>query len=123
MDWKLLTKQELKDINVSVLSIVWNEEALSEATEGPGFDYAEKLSQAVYCLAVAIAQHHPFVDGNKRTATEAVRQFLTRNGQQPTSEQMEKVGGLINLLADDPPIGQNGFIGQLEHLLGLEDPA
>lgn len=125
MKWNLLSRAELLHINEKVMaeegevSAVLKEDALAEAVESPAFDYAETLADAVYVLAVAISQRHPFENGNKRTASKAVKKFLKRNGRIPTEGQMEGIADLIGGLADDDPMEKEDFITELEHILSL----
>ncbi len=119
MTWNLLTENEIKTINAKILGTAPDlpEGALSEATEGAVYDYAETLSQTVFFLARAIAQYHPFEDGNKRTATEAVRVFLCRNGITVTARQMADIAELIGQLADEDPIEKAKFTEEMDKIL------
>lgn len=61
---------------------------------------------AVYALA--IAQNHPFVDGNKRTAFVALEVFLRLNGCQFTVGDAEAVVVMLAMAAGELP--DNEFI-------------
>ena len=50
--------------------------------------YPTLLDKAA-ALMHSLAAHHLFYDGNKRTATEATRLFLTENGLTPTWDDAE----------------------------------
>lgn len=116
MAWNLLSKEELVEINKEIVEkgkgtfAIVNESALQEAAGSTCYEYENTLAGATYILAVNIAQHHPFADGNKRTATEAVRRFLKRNGSIPT---------LIGRLAVENPIDEDTFKVELNMILGL----
>jgi death-on-curing protein len=56
---------------------------------------------AVYALA--IAQNHPFVDGNKRTAFVALEVFLRLNGCQFTVGDAEAVVVMLAMAAGELP--------------------
>jgi death on curing protein len=56
---------------------------------------------AVYALA--IAQNHPFVDGNKRTAYVALEVFLRLNGCRFTAGDAEAVVMMLAMAAGELP--------------------
>ena len=62
-------------------------------------DYAELA--AVYALA--IAQNHPFVDGNKRTAFVALELFLRLNGCRLVVRDAEAVVAMLAMAAGELP--------------------
>jgi len=85
-----LTKNDLIAINERIRGTASagqiNESGLATAVEGPRFVFGGfRLSwpEKVVKVLLGLAQHHPFVDGNKRTAVEAVRTMYLRNGAQP----------------------------------------
>jgi death on curing protein len=58
---------------------------------------APDLASLAAAYAYGIARHHPFVDGNKRTALVAARTFLILNGVDLEATQDDKVLTFINL--------------------------
>ncbi len=56
------------------------EAALNRAVHGP-FTWAGTTAERAAFLLRGIAQDHPFVDGNKRTAFAATETFLHGNGR------------------------------------------
>lgn len=69
--------------------------ALARCRWGP-FVHGD-LAERAAMLMRGIAQDHPFVDGNKRTAWIAVRAFLERNGVELRAREWEAVGFTIRL--------------------------
>ncbi|MFQ5591969.1 MAG: type II toxin-antitoxin system death-on-curing family toxin [Phycisphaerae bacterium] len=55
------------------------------------------LAALAAAYAFAIAQNHPFVDGNKRTALVVCRTFLRLNGLDLTASQAEKYETFMRL--------------------------
>ena len=60
--------------------------------------YADLIAQAA-ALWESLAQHHPFIDGNKRTAFAATYTFLTINGAQLTASA-DKAFAFISSMHD-----------------------
>ena len=64
------------------------------------FAYGEKdLAVLAASYAFAIARTHPFVDGNKRTAFQAMYVFLGLNGMDLDAEEAEVVDVMVRLAA------------------------
>jgi death on curing protein len=57
-----------------------------------GADLYPDLYQKAAALMASLAQNHPFVDGNKRTAITSAAMFLRQNGRklQTTNEELER---------------------------------
>jgi death-on-curing protein len=55
------------------------------------------LAALAAAYAYGIAQNHPFVDGNKRTALVALRTFLLLNGANLEASQDEKYLAILQL--------------------------
>jgi death-on-curing protein len=57
-----------------------------------GQDLYPDLFQKTAALMESLAQNHPFVDGNKRTAITSAAMFLLQNGRslQTTNEELER---------------------------------
>jgi len=60
---------------------------------------ARDLAHLAAAYAFDIARHHPFVDGNKRTALVAARTFLLLNGVNLEATQDEKFRTFVQLAA------------------------
>jgi len=48
------------------------------------WDYTQDIYQSAAQYCFSIANNHPFLDGNKRTATACMLIFLVKNGLKPT---------------------------------------
>ena len=85
------------------------------------FAYTESsasLTELATAYAAGIAQNHPFVDGNKRTAYVACRLFLRLNGYDFVATQKEKYEIFYNLAAKK--IAPQELAAWLDrHLVGL----
>jgi death-on-curing protein len=69
-----------------------------------GADLYASLFQKAAALMESLAQNHPFVDGNKRTAITAAALFLLQNGRrlQTTNEELERV--TLWVVNERPPL-------------------
>jgi len=66
------------------------------------FAYGEaSLATFAAAYAFGIAQNHPFVDGNKRTALVAAEGFLGLNGFDLTATDVESVSMFLSLAAGE----------------------
>ncbi len=76
---------------VRELSLLESAAARPQATFD-GVDLYSDLWQKAAALMESLAQNHPFVDGNKRTAITAAGLFLLQNGRrlQTTNETLER---------------------------------
>lgn len=124
--WRYLTREEIIALNRETdgRGIIMNESNLQNAVTLPGFGFGghdanPTVEEKVFVLARAISQGHPFQDGNKRTATNAVRLFLRHNDlmfqereEQPTLQQ------LVNRLVDENPISKRDFINAIQNRIG-----
>lgn len=72
------------------------EAAIARARWGP-FHGDGSLSKRAAFLLRGIAQDHPFVDGNKRTAFEAADLFLSRNSVILVADGDEIVGFMVRV--------------------------
>ena len=57
-----------------------DESVLASAVARPGMGYYDSLAAEAAALMESLFNNHPFVDGNKRTATAATEIFLNLNG-------------------------------------------
>lgn len=64
------------------------------------------LADRAAFLVRGIAQDHPFVDGNKRTAFEAAYLFLGRNGRQLKVPNDEVVEELVAIARGERELGE-----------------
>jgi len=89
-----LTHRQLRIINSEIqfedefIDPVRDENLLHSAAERPkssafGQDAYPTIYEKTAALLESIARNHPFVDGNKRTATTASIVFLKLNGHEP----------------------------------------
>ena len=72
--------------------------ALARPLNRAGYD-APDVAELAAVYALAIAQNHPFVDGNKRTAFVALELFLRLNGCRFTVDNAEAVVGMLQMAA------------------------
>ena len=61
--------------------------------------YYEDLIEEAAALWKSLAQHHPFIDGNKRTAFAVTYTFLAINGAQVTADAEEAYAFVSGLYA------------------------
>ena len=73
--------------------------ALEAALYRPQTGYYSDLIEQAAALWESLAQNHPFIDGNKRTAFAATYAFLTINGAQLTANA-NKTYAFISSLHD-----------------------
>lgn len=59
------------------------------------------LCELAAAYAFGLAKNHPFLDGNKRTATVVCEVFLILNGLNPTATEDEKYPVFLGLAAGD----------------------
>lgn len=84
MPYVYLSEAEITQINRSVGGVTTiNAGGLTAAAQGPaagfaGVDLRPTLADKAATLIIEISQGHPFNDANKRTATEALDQFIKR---------------------------------------------
>lgn len=82
---------------------VRDEGLLESALERPAnrfhYDGVDDLLDLAATYAVAISSNHPFVDGNKRAAFQAMALFLRLNGLRLQAEQAEAARMFFRLAA------------------------
>lgn len=109
MSCNYLSRQEIININNRVLRLGAHEERilspgnLDQACEAPDSKYGgvcvyNTLESKCYAYAYYIASGHAFHDGNKRTATKVVIEFLRKNGIELDEEQIKEFEHLVNML-------------------------
>ncbi|MDO8431538.1 MAG: type II toxin-antitoxin system death-on-curing family toxin [Candidatus Binatus sp.] len=72
---------------------------LEAALYRPQTGYYADLIEEAAALWESLAQNHPFIDGNKRTAFAATYTFLTINGAQLTATAPETYAFVTSLYA------------------------
>ena len=85
--------------------------AQPQATFG-GEDLYPTLHEKAAALAFGLAQNHPFVDGNKRTATIAMQAFLFRNDHELDADVDAQEEALLDVAAGG--MTRDDFAGWIE---------
>jgi len=70
---------------------------LEAALYRPQTGYYADLIEEGAALWESLAQNHPFIDGNKRTAFAVTYTFLSINGGRITADALETYGFIISL--------------------------
>src|SRR5262245_10972169 len=94
---RILSASDLYRINEEVTGyapFVRDHQVLASTVKRPflivfGEEQFQSMMEKAAALFHSLAAHHVFVDGNKRTASLAVRRFLEENGYKPKWEQAE----------------------------------
>jgi death-on-curing protein len=94
---RILSASDLYNINEEVTGyapFVRDHQVLASAVKRPflivfGEEQFPSMLEKAAVVFHSLAAHHVFVDGNKRTATVAVRRFLEENGFTPKWEASE----------------------------------
>ncbi len=123
MPYVYLTQDEIVNFNRSVIGgapAIINAANLQEAVEGPqrilyGQEVYPTLSAKAAKLVMSLSQGHPFADGNKRTAEQALRVFVKKNrsGRDLTG----KPNYLIGRCADAHPIPEEELVIALAKII------
>ncbi len=71
--------------------------ALEAALARPQAGYYKDVVEQAAALLESLAQNHPFIDGNKRTAIAVTGAFLRVNGYRLEFDDLETYGFLIQL--------------------------
>ena len=75
------------------------ESSLARPKQAAEYEDADVLRQAA-TLCYGLIKNHPWVGGNKRTATALLDEFLHRNGIELTADTDELVGMVLAIEAD-----------------------
>lgn len=67
-----------------------------------GVDLYEDVFTKAAALFESIARNHPFVDGNKRTATTSAVEFLYANGREINVPPGRLADDVVGLVVDNP---------------------
>jgi death-on-curing protein len=85
-----------------------NEGLLESALERPKnrfyYDGVDNLLELAATYAVSISGNHPFVDGNKRAAFQAMALFLRANGRRLEADQADAARTIFRLAAGEMDI-------------------
>jgi death-on-curing protein len=84
---------------------VRDEGLLESALERPKnrfhYDGLDDLVELAATYAVAVSRNHPFVDGNKRAAFQAMALFLRANGKRLNADQADAARMVFKLAAGE----------------------
>jgi len=100
---RFLTLDEIVEINADTtrkhggIHAIRDRAALEAAVGRPQTGYYQDVIEEAASLFESLAQNHPFVDGNKRTAFIATAVFLTLNGLEMTFDDTRAYDWLIDL--------------------------
>ena len=75
------------------------ESSLARAIQAADYENADLLRQAA-TLCYGLIKNHPWVGGNKRTATALLDEFLYRNGTELTADKDELIEMVLAIEAD-----------------------
>ena len=118
-----ITRNQIIAINANITGAhghsIINAGALDEAINAParvimGHEMNKLLGEKAAALVMPIAQAHPFQDGNKRTAAQALVQFLAINGYTIIQGRENFVNDLIGRCADALPITKEDLAARLQ---------
>ncbi|MEZ3454019.1 MAG: Fic family protein [Oscillospiraceae bacterium] len=126
----LPTKDEIININKGITKSSNSETRIAEgslnfALDSQMYDQDDSVDvvcEAAYRIARAIACDHTFVDGNKRTATVAVKKLFANNGftfNGADSNLLDLVSSLVKEDGDDDDEVKENFIRGLSELFTL----
>ncbi|AWQ82735.1 Fic family protein [Pseudomonas aeruginosa] len=132
MPYVYLSEAEITQINRSVGGVTTiNAGGLTAAAQGPaagfaGVDLRPTLADKAATLIIEISQGHPFNDANKRTATEALDQFIKKNrGGRGIIGGKHKAIYVVNQCADQHPaltINNGKLVPALTKLIPAAQP-
>lgn len=126
----LPTKDEIININKGITKSSNSETRIAEgslnfALDSQMYDQDDSVDvvcEAAYRIARAIACDHTFVDGNKRTATVAVKKLFANNGftfNGADSNLLDLVSSLVKEDGDDDDEVKENFIRGISELFTL----
>ena len=81
------------------------ESALARPRQAAAYEGADLFRQAA-TLCLGLIKNHPWVGGNKRTATAVVDEFLFRNGVELTSAPAQVIEMVLAVEADRWEVGE-----------------
>jgi death-on-curing protein len=108
-----LTAQQLLFIHARLIATTGGEHGVRELgllqsarpqATFDGRDLYPDLFQKTAALMESLAQNHPFVDGNKRTAITAAALFLRGNGRSLQTSNLELEQFTFHVVNDHPPL-------------------
>lgn len=84
---RLLTPEAVLVIHYDQVNTFGGSHGLRESALGQArrtYEYTDDIYEAAAQYCVSLANNHPFVDGNKRTAADCMLTFMVLNGIEPT---------------------------------------
>ncbi|HEV2108705.1 MAG TPA: type II toxin-antitoxin system death-on-curing family toxin [Thermomicrobiales bacterium] len=69
-----------------------------------GYDLFPDLFQKIASIVDALIQHHPFVDGNKRTGIAVGGLLLVKNGRRLTATNQELEDFAVSIAVEHPEV-------------------
>jgi death-on-curing protein len=69
-----------------------------------GYDLYPDLYEKIASVVDALIQHHPFVDGNKRTGISVGGLLLVKNGRRLTATNQELEDYAVSIAVDHPEV-------------------
>ena len=82
--------RRLKEVRYGVFDRTLVESALTRPQQAAAYEHADLPAQAA-TLCFGLIKNHPWVGGNKRTATHLTDHFLKRNGLEISATNVEVV--------------------------------
>lgn len=71
-----------------------------------GYDLFADLFEKIALVVDALIQHHPFVDGNKRTGVAVGGLLLVKNGRRLTATNQELEEFAVSIVVDHPEVAE-----------------
>jgi len=87
----ILVMRHLEEEHYGVFDRSLVESALARPRQAAAYENADLIRQAA-TLCYGLIKNHPWLGGNKRTATAIVNEFLKRNGRKLAAATSEIVG-------------------------------
>ena len=95
----------LEEIRYGIFDRTLIESALARPQQAASYDQADLFAQAA-TLCYGLIKNHPWVGGNKRTATHLTDHFLKRNGYEIICTTSELVELVLAIEADEGELEQ-----------------
>jgi len=98
------------------------ESALARSQQAAAFENADLIRQAA-TLCFGLIKNHPWVGGNKRTATAITDEFLFRNGYEVTATPAETVEMVLAVEGDRWGVDEvEGWLRERSKLISAQSP-
>jgi len=95
----ILLMRFLGEVQYGVFDRSLVESALARPQQAAAYEGAGLVRQAA-TLCYGLIKNHPWIGGNKRTATAIAREFLKRNGLKLTSSTNQLVDLVVSIESD-----------------------